>query len=82
MSSDFTIFLIDDDPAILKALDRLLQAAGYETKAYLSAETFLSEHDPSIPRLRCARSSLAALERTTCAAGTDASGQQPTSNIL
>jgi FixJ family two-component response regulator len=49
MSSDFTIFLIDDDPAVLKSLDRLLQAAGYETKAYLSAETFLSEHDPSTP---------------------------------
>jgi ActR/RegA family two-component response regulator len=49
MSSDFTIFLIDDDSAVLKSLDRLLQAAGYETKAYLSAETFLSEHDPSTP---------------------------------
>jgi FixJ family two-component response regulator len=49
MSSDFTIFLIDDDPAVLKSLDRLPQAAGYETKAYLSAETFLSEHDPSTP---------------------------------
>ena len=49
MASDFTIFLIDDDPAILKSLDRLLQAAGYETKAYLSAETFLTEHDPSTP---------------------------------
>jgi FixJ family two-component response regulator len=49
MSSDFTIFLIDDDPAVLKSLDRLLQAAGYETKAYLSAEAFLSEHDPSTP---------------------------------
>ena|SRR5215813_185060 len=49
MSSDFTIFLIDDDPAVLKSLNRLLQAAGYETQAYLSAETFLSEHDPSTP---------------------------------
>lgn len=49
MSSDFTIFLVDDDPAVLKSLSRLVQAAGYETKAYLSAETFLSEHDPSAP---------------------------------
>jgi FixJ family two-component response regulator len=49
MSSDFTIFLVDDDPAVLKSLDRVLQAAGYETKAYLSAEAFLSEHDPSTP---------------------------------
>jgi FixJ family two-component response regulator len=41
--------LLDDDPAILKAVDRLLQAAGYTTKTYCSAEAFLSEHDASTP---------------------------------
>jgi FixJ family two-component response regulator len=45
----FTIFLIDDDSAVLTSLGRLLQAAGYPSKAYLSAETFLSEHDASVP---------------------------------
>jgi FixJ family two-component response regulator len=49
MRSNFIVFLIDDDPAVLKSLSRLVQAAGYETKAYLSAEAFLDEHDPSIP---------------------------------
>jgi FixJ family two-component response regulator len=44
----FTIFLIDDDTCVLKALTRLLQAAGYRTKAYSSSETFLHEHDASI----------------------------------
>jgi FixJ family two-component response regulator len=46
---EFIVFLIDDDPAILKALGRLLRAAGYQTKAYQSAEAFLKEHDASSP---------------------------------
>jgi FixJ family two-component response regulator len=33
----------------LKALGRLLRAAGYQTKAYQSAEVFLNEQDASIP---------------------------------
>jgi FixJ family two-component response regulator len=49
MALDFTVFLLDDDPAILKAVSRLLQAAGYTTKTYCSAEAFLSEHDASTP---------------------------------
>ncbi len=48
-ASEFTVFLIDDDPGVLRSLDRLLQAAGYETKPYQSAEAFLNEHDASIP---------------------------------
>ena len=47
--TDFTIFLVDDDQAVLQGLDRLLQAAGYRTKAYSSAKIFLHEHDGSIP---------------------------------
>jgi FixJ family two-component response regulator len=46
---DFTIFIVDDDAAVLKALSRLLQSADYETKEYRSAKIFLSEHDASIP---------------------------------
>jgi FixJ family two-component response regulator len=39
-NAEFTIFLVDDDLAVLKALERLLQSAGYPTKAYSSAKTF------------------------------------------
>ena len=46
---EFIVFLIDDEPAILKALGRLLRAAGYQTKAYQSADAFLKEHDASSP---------------------------------
>src|SRR5262245_26315052 len=48
-TTEFIVFLIDDDPAKLKALGRLLRAAGYQTRAYQSAEVFLKEHDASIP---------------------------------
>jgi FixJ family two-component response regulator len=48
-NTEFTIFLVDDDLAVLKALERLLQSAGYPTKAYCSAKTFLDEHDGSTP---------------------------------
>src|SRR5262245_16889654 len=48
MTTEFTVFLVDDDPAVLKSLDRLLQATGYRTKAYSSSEAFLHEHDASM----------------------------------
>lgn len=48
-TADFSVFLIDDDPGVLKALTRLLQTAGYKTKAFSSSEAFLDEHDPSVP---------------------------------
>jgi FixJ family two-component response regulator len=45
----FTVFLIDDDVAILTALSGFLRAAGYATKTYCSGEAFLSDHDASMP---------------------------------
>ncbi|HLH94158.1 MAG TPA: response regulator [Xanthobacteraceae bacterium] len=48
-NTDFIVFIVDDDPGVLKALSRLLNAAGYRTGAFSSAQAFLSGHDPSIP---------------------------------
>jgi FixJ family two-component response regulator len=47
--SEFIVFIVDDDPGVLQALSRLLNAAGYQTRAFSSAQEFLSVHDPSIP---------------------------------
>jgi FixJ family two-component response regulator len=47
--TDFTIFPIDDDPRMLKALVTLLQTEGYRTKPYSSSAKFLDDHDLSIP---------------------------------
>lgn len=48
IGSDFTIFLIDDDPGVLKALTRLLRSEGYTTKDFSSPQAFLNEHDQAV----------------------------------
>jgi FixJ family two-component response regulator len=45
----FVIFLVDDDPGVLKALSRMLRMRGYEVRAFSSSTEFLAEHDGSIP---------------------------------
>ena len=47
--TDFTIFPIDDDPCMLKALVTLLQTEGHRTKPYSSSAKFLDDHDRSLP---------------------------------
>ncbi len=44
----FTVHIVDDDPAVLKALSRLLRSTGYETRLFSSAKAFLDEHDPAV----------------------------------
>ena len=43
----FTVFLVDDDPGVLKSLARLLRTSGYDSRTYPSAREFLREHDPA-----------------------------------
>ena len=45
----FTTYLVDDDPAVLRSITRLLKAGGYKTRSFSSPQKFLSAHDPSIP---------------------------------
>ena len=40
--NDITIFLLDDDVSVLKALKRLIKSAGFNVKAYSSAHDFLN----------------------------------------
>ena len=44
----FTIFLVDNDLGVLKALSKILQTGGYRIRAYSSSARFLDEHDPSV----------------------------------
>lgn len=41
--SEPTVFLVDDDAAFLKAIDRLLRSSGYVTECFSSANEFLSQ---------------------------------------
>lgn len=49
MSAVPIVFLVDDDPAILKALARLLQAEGIAVRTFNSPDAFLAQHDPAAP---------------------------------
>jgi len=49
MSPGGTVFLVDDDPGVLRALTRLLRAAGREVRAFASQREFLGQHDPAAP---------------------------------
>lgn len=49
MATDFSVFLIDDDPSVLKALTRFLSAKGYRTQSFTSSKEFVDTHDPSVP---------------------------------
>jgi FixJ family two-component response regulator len=41
-----TVFLLDDEPGMLKALTRLLGAEGFTVRAFTSAKAFLEEYQP------------------------------------
>jgi FixJ family two-component response regulator len=44
-----TVFLVDDEPGMLKALTRLLRAEGFTVHAFTSANTFLQSYRPETP---------------------------------
>jgi FixJ family two-component response regulator len=41
-----TVFLVDDDPSVARALGRLLRAAGYNIETFDSAHDFLRRQGP------------------------------------
>ena len=45
----FTVFIVDDDASIIKALSRLMRLKGYDARSYTSPQEFLAHHDPAIP---------------------------------
>jgi FixJ family two-component response regulator len=49
LNAGFTVFLVDDDAAVTRALGRLLGANGYSVRPAASAEEFLKTHDSALP---------------------------------
>ena len=47
--SEPTVFVVDDELSVRKALSHLLRAAGLNVATFASAQAFLEEHDPSVP---------------------------------
>jgi FixJ family two-component response regulator len=79
MSSETpTVYLVDDDPSILRALARLLRAGGHQVSAFRSPREFLAQHDATAPGcivLDLAMPDLNGLELQTALAATNC--QQP-----
>lgn len=44
-----TVFIVDDDPAVLKSLSRLLRASQFNVATFGSPQEFLERHDPHTP---------------------------------
>ena len=52
MSALSTVFLIDDDPSVRRALARVIKSAGYQVQTFVSAREFLNTM-PNAPRPAC-----------------------------
>jgi FixJ family two-component response regulator len=44
----FTVYLVDDDQRVLKALSLLLRARGYDARPFSSSREFLAQHDATV----------------------------------
>jgi FixJ family two-component response regulator len=49
LSSSSTVFVVDDDAAIRKAVSRLLRSAGIAVAVFASPGEFLAQYDPATP---------------------------------
>jgi len=43
------VFIVDDDPSVLRATQRVMRAAGFEAHAFASAGEYLDGYDPQAP---------------------------------
>jgi FixJ family two-component response regulator len=48
MNEKRTVFLVDDEPAVLRALSRLLRAEGYRTELFNSGREFIDKYKPGV----------------------------------
>ena len=48
MDNMFTVFIVDDDDRVTKALSRLMRVKGYEARSYTSPREFLAQHDAAV----------------------------------
>jgi FixJ family two-component response regulator len=44
-----TVYVVDDDPAVLKSLERLLRAAGFRPETFGAAQEFITQHQAEMP---------------------------------
>jgi FixJ family two-component response regulator len=49
MNDTRTVFVVDDDAAVLRSMARILRAANVEARTFQSPAEFLANHDPEVP---------------------------------
>lgn len=49
MNDSTTVFVVDDDPAVVQAVSRLLRAENYRVKEFSSSQAFLEQHSHDVP---------------------------------
>ena len=49
MTDSATVYIVDDDPGVVKALSRLVRAHGYEARSFVTPHDFLAQHDGAVP---------------------------------
>lgn len=49
MNIEPIVYMVDDDPGVLRALIRLLRTEGFTVRAFNSPKEFLLAHDPLVP---------------------------------
>jgi FixJ family two-component response regulator len=49
MDEMFTVYIVDDDASVIKALSRLMRVKGYDVRSYTSPHEFLAHHDATVP---------------------------------
>ena len=49
MSLESTVYLVEDDAAVRRALDLLLEARGLRRRVYASGQEFIDDYDPAHP---------------------------------
>lgn len=49
MKDATTVFVVDDDPAVVQAVSRLLRVENYQVREFSSATEFLAQHSHDVP---------------------------------
>ena len=49
MTDSPTVYIVDDDPGVVKALSRLVRANGYDVRTFVTPREFLAQHDGALP---------------------------------
>lgn len=48
MNEQKTVFIVDDEPMVLRGISRVLRAEGFKTESFNSAQEFIDKYNPAV----------------------------------